>query len=450
MRYVVNLLMMACFSAMLLHSAAEARTISLIRDAEIESAIREWSQPLFGAAGLQPEAISVHLVNDRSLNAFVAAGQRIFINTGLIQRVDTPNQLIGVIAHETGHIAGGHLARFHDATRSATATSILGMVLGAAALMAGSPGAAAGAFMGSQHMAERSLLQYTRTQESAADQAAATYLEATGQSIQGLVEFLKVLGDQEALLTSRQDPYVRTHPLSRDRVAALQNRAAQQRNARPDTDWDVLRLELIKAKIEGYLSGLNATLRSYPESDQSMAARYARAVAYYRAARMSEALPLVDGLIADLPDFPYFYELKGQMLLENSRIRESIEPYRQAVALGPDEPLILTGLAQALLTLEDPALVPEARDLLNRSLHLDDDSPRAWRQLSIAEGRMGDLGRASLANAEFMFRTGSYRDAYGQAQRAARMIPVGAPGHVRALDIEAEAQRLLAEQQRRR
>lgn len=447
MRKGLNLLIaIGLLAAAVALPASEARSVSLIRDAEIESTVRRWSEPIFRAAGLQPDAIQVHLVDDRSLNAFVAGGQRIFINTGLLQRVRTPNELIGVIAHETGHIAGGHLARFHDAARSATAASILGMVLGAAAMIAGSGGAGAGAMMGAQQMAQRSILQYTRTQESAADQAAATYLGATGQSIQGLVDFLSVLGDQEALLSSRQDPYVRTHPLSRERVAALENRARQQTGAQPDSAEDRLRLELIKAKLHGYLNGLPSTLRTYPESDASLPARYARAVAYYRAADLARALPLVDGLIAERPDFPFFHELKGQMLLETGRIQESIPPYRDAVRLAPDEPLLLTGLAQALLATEDPAYLAEAEQALKASLRMDEDSANAWRQLAIAEGRGGDLGGAALANAEYMLRTGSYRDALGQAQRAERMLPAGSPGQLRALDIQADAKRMMEEE----
>ena len=450
MRYVVNLVIVIGLAAGLLLPATEARSVSLIRDAEIEWVIRDWSEPIFRAAGLNPDAITVHLVDDRSLNAFVAGGQRIFINTGLLQRVRTPNELIGVIAHETGHIAGGHLARFHDATKNATATSILGMVLGAAAMIAGAPQAAGAALLGSQQIAQRSFLQFTRTQESSADQAAATYLQDTGQSVQGLVDFLGVLGDQEALLSSRQDPYVRTHPLSRERVSALENRAARQGQVRPDSATDKLHLALIQAKLDGYLNGLQATLRKWPESDNSLPARYARAFAYYRSADMNRALPLVDSLIADQPDYAFFHELKGQILLESGRVGDSIPPYRDAVRLAPQESLLQTGLAQALLATENPAHLAEAEQALNSSLRQDPDSPNAWRQLAIAEGRSGDLGLSALANAEYFYRTGNYRDAYGQAQRAARMIPAGAPGQVRATDIEAEAKRLLEEQQQKR
>ncbi|MEQ8344944.1 MAG: M48 family metalloprotease [Sneathiellaceae bacterium] len=450
MRYAVNLLMVACLAAALVLPASEARSVSLIRDAEIEWTIRDWSEPIFRAAGLQPEAITVHLVNDRSLNAFVAAGQRIFINTGLLQKVRTPNELIGVIAHETGHIAGGHLARFHDATKNATATSILGMVLGAAAMIAGAPQAAGAAVLGSQQIAQRSFLQFTRTQESSADQAAVSYLQATGQSARGLVDFLGVLGDQEALLSSRQDPYVRTHPLSRERISALQNRVARESAPRPDSAADELRLELIHAKLDGYLGSLTTTLRTWPESDTSVPARYARAFAYYRAADIGRALPLIDGLIAEQPDYPFFYELKGQILLESGKVEESIEPLRKSVRLAPQESLLMVTLAQSLLATENPAHLAEAEKVLQESLRLDQDSPSAWRQLAIAQGRLGHLGLSALANAEYLFRIGDYRDAYGQAQRAARMIPAGAPGQLRATDIESEAKRALDEQQARR
>lgn len=423
-------------------SWAQQGGLSLIRDAEIEDTIRHYAAPVFEAAGLDAGAVSVHLVNNNQLNAFVAGGQRIFVFTGLLLRVETPNQLIGVLAHETGHISGGHLARTQDALRSATTASIITFILGAAALAAGG-GQAAGAIIASGGaVGQRQFLKYSRTQEGAADQAAMTYLEATGQSGRGLAEFLDVLGDQEALVTSRQDPYARSHPISRERIAALSDRI---RNSpyrdQPDTAENIMRLKRMQAKLYGFLKSKSRTLRKYPVSNQSLPARYARAIAYYRVPELDAALPEIDKLIAESPNDPYFRELKGQVLFENGRIAESVPPNEAAVKLKPQSPLLRFGLARAQIATGDPALNRAAIRHLEEVVRLDDEMPGAWAQLAIAYGRDGQLGLSALSSAEQFFLTGKKKDARQQAARAQKRLPEGSPGWLRAVDIENAAKK---------
>lgn len=417
-------------------SAQRRNAISLIRDAEIENTIRSFSAPLFEAAGLDPQAVQVHLVNDNSINAFVAGGQRLFINTGLLTRVRTPAELKGVIAHETGHIAGGHLARLQDELRAATAQSILAMVLGAAAAVAGAPGAGQAIMMGGTSVAERSLLQYTRTQESAADQAAIGFLEQTGQTGRGLVSFLELLGDQEALLAQRQDPYVRTHPVSRERVSALLSRV--ERSAfynRPDPPADIALLMRIRAKLVGFIDAPGAALQRYPATDTSQAARYARAVAYYRIPDLNRALPEVDGLLAETPDDPYFLELKAQMLFENGRVAEAVPVAERMAAIAPREPLLRFMAGQILNAQDSPEASKAAIEHLEYAARHDPEYSPAWRQLAIAYGRTGDRGRAAYASAERFLIEGNKRDARGQANIALRILPAGSPAWLRANDI---------------
>jgi predicted Zn-dependent protease len=416
--------------------------ISLIRDAEIEHIIRLYATPVFEAAGLDPQAVQVHLVNDTMLNAFVAGGQRIFVTTGLLLRAETPNQVIGVLAHETGHIAGGHLARTQEALRGATAQVIASFLLGAVAAAAGSPDAGAAIMMGGQHLAERSLLQYSRAQESSADQAAVTFLEHVGQSPVGLLEFLKVLGAQEALLVGRQDPYVRTHPISADRIAALSERAEHSRfrnNADP-AEFIALHRRL-QAKLFGFIEPLAATLRKYPESDTSLPARYARTIAYYRLPDLPRALGEIESLIAENAKDAYFSELKGQILFENGRIAEAVQPYRDAVRLAPTEPLLRFSLGQVLVATDDPALNREAIGYLEEVVRYDPQYGPAWQQLAVAYGRDGNLGMSALSSAERFLLQGSRRDARGQAERAMRMMKEGSPGWLRAQDIVAQVRR---------
>jgi predicted Zn-dependent protease len=415
---------------------ARSGGISIVRDAETEHIIRELAAPVLQAAGLEPAAVRIHLVHDNALNAFVAGGQRIFVTTGLLRRVESPNQLLGVIAHETGHIASGHLSRLPDAMRNASAQTIVSFLLGAAAMVAGSPEAGAAIISGGQHVAQRSLLQFTRTQESAADQSALLFLDGAGQSGRGLVDFLKILGDQEALLAESRDPYARTHPVSNERTAALRSRVEQSRHAAAgDTTAQRARLERMQAKLIGYFDDLETVLRRYPPSDSRPAARYARAMGYFRAAELTKALAEIDNLLAQFADDPYLHELKGQMLFENGRIDAALASNRAAVRFAPGEPLLRVALAQNLIATEDPAMNQEAIGHLVEAGRIEPHNSLLWQQLAVAHGRAGDFGNSALANAERFLLEGNGRDARHQADRAQRMLPQGSPGWLRAADI---------------
>ena len=424
----------------LMADPALARGPSLIRDAEIENTIRAYGAPLFAMAGLEPSSVRVLLIKDPRLNAFVAGGQNIFLNTGLLMESDTPNQVIGVIAHETGHISGGHLARTQDALRDASAQSIIALVLGAAAI-AGGAGSAGGALIaGGATAAQRSFLKYSRTQEGAADQAALRFLDETGQSARGMLEFFEKLGDQEALLTANQDPYVRTHPLTRERVDTIRAHVANSPYSDvPDPPELIAAHERMKAKLRGFLDTPVQTFRHYPESDTSLPARYARVVAYHKQNDLERAIAGIDELLAENPDDPYFLELKGQVLFESGRIDESIPPYIESVRRAPNEPLLLIGLGQAQASSNDDANIKPAIETLEAAVRLDRRSATAWRWLATAYGRDQQIGMARLATAERYLLLRRYRDAGQQAARALQVLPTGSPGHLRAQDIEAAA-----------
>ena len=416
---------------------SDARRLSFIRDAEIEHIIRSYTTPLFAVAGIDAAAVRVHLVADSRINAFVAGGQNIFVFTGLILKADNPEQIIGVLAHETGHIAGGHLARTQDALRNASAKSILAAVIGVAAIIGGQGRAGAAIFTTGQAAAQQSLLHYTRTQEAAADQAAFRYLEQTGQSARGLLEVLEKLGDQEALLSSRQDPYARSHPLSRERIALLRNRVTTSRYAKTPSRPDfAAALARSKAKISAFLGKPAATFRRYPESDDSTAAHYARAIAHHRVANLSKALAEIEVLLEREPDDPYFHELKGQIYFENGRVADALPPLERAVALASHEPLLRIGLARAQIALENPALHQAAIMHLTEALDREPTNAGGWHQLAIAYGRDGQFGHSALANAEWSLLIGRKAQARQQAERAERDLPSGSPGWLRAQDIQ--------------
>jgi predicted Zn-dependent protease len=441
MRQMTRILFLMIAASLAAIAPAAAQSLNLLRDAEIENTIRTFATPVWKAAGLDPQAIHIYIVNDPTLNSFVAGGQNLFMNTGTILRADNPNELIGVMAHETGHIAGGHLVRSAEAQHNAMIESIIGMLLGGAATVAGHGNAGAGGILAGESVGERALMQYSITQEASADQAALRFLDRTHQSAQGLLDFFRILEQEEFLNAQHQDPYLQTHPLTEERVNYVKEHVdhSPYTSAKDPPEWMAMD-DLIKAKLSAFLGNPPDVLAQWKPGDNSAPARYARAIAYYRIPDLNHALPLTDGLIQDYPNNPYFQELKGQMLFENGRIAEAVGPYTRAQQMRPDEPLFNIELAQVQLETNDPKLIQKAKDELNAALRSEPDNADAWRFLAVAYGRNGEMGMAALSLAEQNMATGNFREAGLQADRAQKLLPPGAQKQ-RAQDLAADAKR---------
>jgi predicted Zn-dependent protease len=439
-------LVLASFLALapVLEAQAQSRAPSLIRDAEIESTLRAYADPIFAAAGLSTSAVRVHIINDNRINAFVSNGMQIFIHTGLLTEAKTPNEVIGVLAHETGHITGGHLARQKEELENRTIEAIIGILAGVAiGVASGSGEAGIGAATLGQSIATRNLLQYSQAQEGAADQAGFALLQATHQSPKGMVDFFRVLARQEALSSINQDPYLRTHPLTTSRVdsaeAAL--RASPYADAKDPPEL-IERHERMLAKLIGYLEPLGRVMSKYPETDQSVAARYARAIAYFRVSRTEESLALMDSLLAEAPNDPFFIEQKAQILYDRGRLAEALPLYQQALELAPYEPLIRMELAEAQVGLEDPALLEPAIANLNEVVRIEPKNARAFHLLATAYGRSGDAPMADLAQAEEYLARGKSKEAKRFAERALQGLKEGSPGWLKAQDIQFAADQI--------
>lgn len=435
----------------LLPARVEAQ-VSLIRDAEIENTIREYATPIFQAAGITPSSVEIFLVNDDGLNAFVTPGMRMFINTGLLAKAENPNQVIGVIAHETGHIAAGHNLGRRDEYDRAGLTALAAYLLGlGAAILSGSPELGQAAILAGQDIAIKRFLSFTRGQESAADQAAVRYLDAARMNPTGLRDFFEVLSDQMVLLGQNQDPYLTTHPLTQDRINFL-NQAVRESpySGQAPPDDLMVKHKRMQAKLIGFLQPAETVFRTYPKEDDSLYARYAQAIAYYRQSDLDSALPLIDSLIAENPNDPYFQELRGQMLFEHQRARDALPAYQKAVDLLPREPQLRLRLAQVQLSLEDSSLTKQALDNLSYVVAEEPDNARAWRLLATAHNRVGDKGQMQLALAEMSLARGSYEDAVGQARAAQKTLQQHTPAWLRAQDLEQYAEREFRREQERK
>jgi predicted Zn-dependent protease len=418
-------------------AARPAAAQSVLRDSETELLFKDISRPLVEAAGLDPANVKIVLLNNSEINAFVAGGQIVYIHSGLLTEADNVNQLQGVIAHELGHVAGGHIIRMNEGAGNATKISILSLVLAAAAIAAGAPpDAGMGIMAAGQRAALGSFMAFTRAQESSADLAGASYLSKAGISGKGSLEFFKKLQNQEyRLAIYAKDSYDRTHPLSQERVQAL--RETYQKDASWNQPIDPAleaRFERVKAKLQGYIDPQVAA-RKYPETDQTIPAHYARAYAYHLGAYPDKALNEADTLLKSAPEDPFFLELKGQILLESGRPKEAIPILREAVRNAPDQPMIAVMLGHALIATEDGKNFAEAKQVLKTAVNRDNDNPFAWLQLGIVYDHEGDMARAALATAERNNLQGNPKLALASARTAMKGIPANTPDYLRAQDI---------------
>lgn len=416
---------------------------SILRDAETEALLNDMAAPLVEASELEPGNVELVLINDGSINAFVAGGQAVYVHAGLLNAADTANEVQGVLAHELGHITAGHVVRFGERTKAANGISILSLLIGVGAALAGAGDAAMGAMMAGQQAALSSFLSFNRNQEAATDLAGARYLSGAGISGRGMISFFEKLRNFEIRRGYSQADdaaYMRTHPLSGDRVQTL--RLLLEEDAAWDAPDDAALQERFlraKAKLYGYLAEPRRTLTYFPPSDTSVPARYARAYAYHKDARVDLAIAEADALLALEPDNPYFLELKGQVLLESGRPMEALDPLRRATALSRAHPLIAGVFGHALIATEDEANFAEAERVLRAAVARDRYNPFAWYQLGVVYAARGDIPRARLASAEQLVMNRRYPEALQNAQAAEANLPYGSPDWIRAQDVALEA-----------
>lgn len=443
--------LLALFLALFL-SLQHAYAQSILRDAETEALFADMSVDIIRAAGLEPRHVQIVLINDKEINAFVAGGQIVYIHSGLITAAKNVGEVQGVIAHELGHVAGGHVIRINEGAKEATSISILSLLLGAAAIAAGAGDAGAGIMAAGQQAAMGKFLAFSRTQEASADAAGASYLSKAGISGRGLISFFKTLQNVEfRYAIPQEDSYGRTHPLTGERIATLQGVVES------DPAWNAplnpvleARFQRVKAKLTGFVSDPPQTLRTYPVTDNTVPARYARAYAWHRSAYPDKALEEVDSLLRAAPKDPYFLELKGQILLESGRPQDALPVLREANQISLSQPLIAALFGHALIATEDKANLPEATRVLKAAVSKDNENPFAWYQLGVVYEREGDVARARLATAERYSLEGRPNLALPNAEAAMVGIPKGSPDWIRAQDIAMAARGDLENQKRRR
>ncbi len=418
---------------LLLCKTAQAQGLSLIRDEEVERGLSFYLTPLFEQAGLPPENMQIHLVRDDSINAFAVQGLHIFVHTGLLTKADNAQEVVAVLAHETGHIAGGHIVRLYENMRIARRNMLLSMVLGA--VVAGASGrgdAAMGVMTGMMSSSQGLLAGYRRSEESAADETAVRLLTATGHDLSGFADIMKKLQKQENLYDADNTELWRTHPMVKERLALILARPSKAANANRVARENEI-FSRMKAKLDGFLSSPQKVRAEY--KDDSLPSRYARAVLAYRTGDFANAEKQIDALIAAEPENPYFYELKGQLLFETARGTEAVEPYEKAVKLLPDSDLFRIGLAQALLSDENQTDTAKALAVLSP---VKEELPQVWRLKATAYGRAGKSGQAAYALAEYSLTTGDLKQAERFARQASDLLPAGDPAALKARDILEE------------
>lgn len=424
------------------HGPARAQGLPIVRDAEIEALVRDYAKPILQAAGLSKAGVDIILVNDRRFNAFVD-GRRIFINTGALMMAETPNEIIGVIAHETGHLAGGHQNKLREQLARAQTMAIVASLLGVGAIAAGAATnnselaqSGMGITAGGTEAARRSLLSYQRTEETAADRSAITYLDRTKQSAKGMLKTFARFQSALSLSGTQIDPYQVSHPMPRDRIANLQTLAESSPNF-DATDPPALQLrhDMMRAKIAAFTGGTSAS-RMFRDDPTGLPAAYGNAIATYLHGDLKSALAKSDALIKAMPKNPYFYELRGDVLLKANKAKDAAAAYAKAISLDPAKSgLIQASYGQALLAAGDASSLQKAAEALKKGLDRDKNNISAYRYLAQAYGQLGDIGQADLATAEGYFYAGGYNDAKVFAARAQQGLKRGSPGWLRAQDI---------------
>ena len=427
--------------------AAQSAAQSLIRDPDIEHGLRELAFPILRAAGLNTNRVRVLVVNDGAFNAFVIDYNTIYVNYGLILGVDTPEMLQAVIAHEAAHIANGHLARRTENLRAAQRAATFGTAMALIAAAAGGGEAAAGIAAGTSASALRSFLGHTRAEEASADRSAASYLRWAGISPGGLVALHRKFAGQELLSSANQDPYMRSHPTSRERLRAAEafldefgDQAQQNQNA----DYWFAR---IKGKLSAFLRAPGWTLRRAKDETHPDIRLMREAAAHHQNRNLASAQAAIDGALAHRPDDPFYYELKGQILLENRRVSQAVTAYGKAVDLAPRDPLILAGYGRALLANGQTKAALEA---LEKARARDYRNARLMQDLGAAYAKVGNNGMAATVTAERYALLGRLSDAGIHARRAVAQLPVGSPGWQRAQDVLIAAEDLEKKSKRKR
>jgi predicted Zn-dependent protease len=451
MKRLTALLAVLCLTCF---AARPAMAQSILRDAETEALLADMSRPLVEAAGLAPGNMRVVLVNDQSINAFVAGGQIVYIHSGLIDAADSANEVQGVIAHEIGHIVGGHAVFQNDG--GYTNISILSLLLGAAAMAAGAGEAGTGLLMMGQRAAIGKYLAFSRVQESSADAAGVRFVKNAGISGKGMLSFFDKLTAQMHRYgyyasNPEVDPFAQTHPMSADRVQTLKaDLQADPAWSKPSDPKIEQRFKRVQAKLRGYVNEPEVTLRRYPVSDQSAPAHYARAYAYHKSGYPEQAAAETAALVKTAPDDPYFLELEGQILLESGKPAQAIAPLREATRRSNNQPLIAATFGHALLATEDKANLNEAESVLRQAVARDKENPFAWMQLGTVYERKGDESRTALATAERAHLMGDVRTALVSARSAMANLPQGSGDWVRAQDIAMVSQTAMEDEKRRR
>jgi predicted Zn-dependent protease len=422
---------------------ARADGVPIARDAETEALVQEYAKPIFAAAGLRAKSVQILLVPSDTFNAFVSGPTQMFINTGAITATRTPNELIGVIAHETGHLAHGDLAGLREQIARAKTAAMIAALVGMGAAVAGAAtstdglgGVGSAVMAGGMQIAQRSVLMYQRGQESGADRAAVDYLNKTGQSPAGLLATLKRLAN-DALLSSRSiDPYLQSHPLPAARVTALEALVDKSPyRDRKDPPALQARHDMVRAKIAAFTWQPIRVARAYPVSDQSLPAKYARAIVAYRSGALAPAVKQIDALIAAQPNNPYFFELKGQAYLDAGKVKEAAAAFRKSVGLAPSSGLLRILFGQALVASGGPGDYDEAIKNLEVGLQSDPDSPAGFRALARAYAYKQNIAMAELATARGFLAEGNVKDAKLHAARAQAKLKYGSPAWLRADDI---------------
>ncbi|MFQ6729709.1 MAG: M48 family metalloprotease [Alphaproteobacteria bacterium] len=410
-----------------------AHAVSMINDTETEKLLADLIQPLANAAKIPDGRLKIHIVDDDDFNAFVSGGEDVYIYTGLLKQIKTPNALQAVVAHEMGHMLGGHTAQMADRLSAEMKRTMLIQALGVGLMVAGgNPSLGAGVLAGSSGIAQQSMLAFTRDEERIADNMGVNLMIDAGQNPNGFVTVFEQMRDLTGELESKINPNRINHPLTNERLNNVKSQIKQSdikntHTAQPDE------YEMVRAKLIGYLDNSKSVLAKYPYTDKSSPALYARAIANMRNGNLDGAKMGVQTLISRMPDNPYMYELMGDIEYQFGHYDDSVRAYEQALKLTKNAPQIQTALALVLTERKKPNDDTRAIELCKASL-LSEPTAFTYWVLARAYGD-NDNGRSAWAMAEYYHMNKKEDEAKKYAKIAQKHLKKTDPEYIKAGEL---------------
>ena len=393
-------------------NAYSAQKNIIIRDAEIEYFLYKVILTVSDGYFRNTQPFQPVLISNNEYNAFVTGSNKIFINTGLINKSKSINEIQGVLAHEIGHLILNHSSSRSINTSNLSKYSKFATIAGIALSAGGKldSNSALGLILGTQDIAIKSAFQFSRIQEQQADKYALDTFRKKKISLTGLENLLLRLSQREVSTNNSVVGYYRSHPFSKQRLEQLKkykssNYISNKNNEDIYINNFNISLDYIKNKIRAYGSDPFEILNKKDNNNNIFFANYSRIIAYKKTGEYEPAIDTLKVLQNKYPDYPFYYELAGDIYFSKGSYNKSIREYKKALNnlnekyIYADD-LIKFSLVKSYLQTNKAQDLKESIQILEQMLHNSPKWKLLWRLLAKSSGKLGQKGITYIALAE--------------------------------------------------